>query len=108
MKSFTFTIEELPDLRFDWYNRLPIDLWIPLKQYVYECDKGQCQYCNRQVEYKNSHCHHTLEISEGGTNHPTNLKTLCVPCHKERHPFMKSTKERLAWAWGGKTGDESG
>ncbi len=94
-----FTIPELPDLRFDWYTRMPIDLWVMLKQHIYQRDQGLCQYCNDQVEYKSSHCHHVLELSAGGTNHPTNLKTVCVPCHKERHPFMKSAKDRLRKNW---------
>lgn len=90
-----FEVPELPEFRFNWYTRLPLDLWIPLKQFVYQRDNGICRYCEQQVEYKDTHCHHTLELSEGGTNHPSNLKTLCVPCHKERHPFMKTTKEKL-------------
>lgn len=90
-----FIISELPDLRFPWFSRPPIELWIMLKQYVYQRDKGLCQYCKQQTEYRSTHCHHVLELSEGGTNHPTNLKTLCVPCHKERHPYMKTAKEKL-------------
>lgn len=90
-----FTIPEFPNLRFSWYTRMPLDLWIKVKQHIYQRDNGQCQYCQEQVEYKSSHCHHTLELSEGGTNHPTNLKTLCVPCHKKRHPFMLTINEKL-------------
>jgi 5-methylcytosine-specific restriction endonuclease McrA len=84
-----FTIDELPGLRFLWFSRLPLEIWIPLKQYIYERDKGICGYCKIQFHYEQTHCHHTLELSEGGSNHPTNLKTLCHNCHKKRHPFMK-------------------
>jgi 5-methylcytosine-specific restriction endonuclease McrA len=90
-----FTVEELPGLYFPWYGRLSIEMWRPLKQFVYERDKGICDYCKEQYPYEQTHCHHTLELSEGGTNHPTNLKTLCHNCHKERHPFMKTPFERL-------------
>jgi 5-methylcytosine-specific restriction endonuclease McrA len=83
-----FTIDDLPNLRFQWYSRLSFDTWIPLKQWVYQRDNGICQYCNLPVEYRKSHCHHVLELSENGTNHPSNLKTLCIKCHKKRHPFM--------------------
>jgi 5-methylcytosine-specific restriction endonuclease McrA len=65
-----------------------------IKQYVYKRDGGICLYCKQPVEYHESHCHHVLELSEGGTNHPSNLKTLCVNCHKDRHPFMKGRKSR--------------
>lgn len=84
-----FQLKKLPNLRFDWYGRMSFDLWIPLRQYVYERDNGSCAYCKEQFELYDMHCHHTLELSEGGTNHPTNLKMLCIPCHVERHPFMK-------------------
>ena len=91
----TFTITELPGKRFPWYSRMSIDLWIPLKQYVYQRDSGICQYCDNPTPYESSHCHHILELNEHGTNHPSNLKTLCQKCHKDRHPFMKSAREKL-------------
>jgi 5-methylcytosine-specific restriction endonuclease McrA len=90
-----FTVNELPGKRFPWYGRMMIDLWIPLKQYVYKRDNGMCGYCSSVTPYEETHCHHALELSEGGTNHPSNLKTLCQECHKTRHPFMKSTHEKL-------------
>lgn len=90
-----FTIVELPGLRFPWYGRMGMDLWHPLKQWVYQRDGGVCQYCEQPVEYEKSDCHHILEIAEHGSNHPSNLKTLCRKCHKNRHPFMKSKHEKL-------------
>ena len=93
--STYFTIPELPGLRFPWYGRMSLETWRPLKQYVYQRDGGQCQYCKEQTQYEYTHCHHVLELFEGGTNHPSNLKTLCVKCHKGRHPFMKNASDRL-------------
>lgn len=90
-----FTLDEIPGVRFSWYGRPPIDIWIKLKQFVYSRDHGVCQVCKEQTEYINSHCHHVLELSEHGTNHPSNLKTLCVKCHKKRHPFMLSARDKL-------------
>lgn len=96
----TFTIPELVPYRFPWYGRMVMELWVKIKQYVYERDKGMCQdkIClaiGEPVEYGKTHCHHGLPLSEGGTNHPTNLKTLCILHHKERHPHMYTTKERF-------------
>lgn len=91
----TFTIPELLPLKFPWHRRMSTDLWRPLRQYVYERDNGLCQYCKEPVEFNKHHCHHVLELSQGGTNHPTNLKVACVPCHKDRHPFMRSAKEKF-------------
>lgn len=86
-----FTVPELPGLRFPWYGRMSLELWLPLKQFVYTRDKGVCAYCGKQFAYEDTHCHHGLPLSEYGVNHPTNLKTTCVECHQERHEFMKFT-----------------
>ncbi len=91
-----FIIEELDKLRVPWFGRPPIDTWIKVKQWIYQRDQGICQYCHNQTEYKDTHCHHILELSESGTNHPSNLKTLCIACHKDRHPFMKNPMETLS------------
>lgn len=92
----TFQLPEIPDLRFPWYGRMPMELWIPLKQHVYKRDGAICQCgCSQPMEYHKSHCHHALPLSEGGTNHPSNLKTLLIGHHEDRHPFMKSPLARL-------------
>ena len=96
MARFCFELDELPGVPFPWYTRMAIDLWHKMRQFVYARDKGTCRYCDAHVELFECHIHHTLELSEGGTNHPSNLKTLCVACHKNRHPFMKSILERIA------------
>lgn len=93
MARYCFQVDGL-DLCFPWYKRMQIDLWRPLRQWVYERDNGRCQYCDGRVELYGCHIHHVLELNQGGTNHPSNLKTLCVGCHKERHPFMKTAKEK--------------
>jgi len=90
-----FTINEIDGILFPWHGRPQVDDWIKLKQYVYQRDEGICQYCLQPVEYRDTHCHHILELSEGGTNHPSNLKTLCKDCHKARHPFMLSVRDKL-------------
>ncbi len=90
-----FIVKELNNLRVPWYGRPPLDVWLKLKQFVYQRDEGLCQYCKELTRYEDTHCHHVLELSEGGTNHPSNLKTVCKPCHKERHPFMKNASDRL-------------
>lgn len=88
-----FTIEELPGLRFPWYTRMPLELWRPLRQYVYERDGGKCRYCGEVVELYKAHVHHVLDLQYSGVNHPSNLKVSCIPCHKEKHPWMKTVKE---------------
>ena len=85
----------LNERRYPWFSRMPIEQWQELRQYVYERDGGLCQYCDQPTRLDECHIHHVLELNEGGTNHPSNLKTLCNPCHKKRHPFMRSAHEKL-------------
>lgn len=91
----TFTVPELPGKQFPWFTRMPLYLWRPLRQFIYERDGGRCSYCGDAVELYACHIHHTLELSEGGTNHPSNLKTVCIPCHKNRHPHMKTAADKF-------------
>ncbi|MBV7334648.1 HNH endonuclease [Chloroflexi bacterium TSY] len=74
---------------------MPIDKWRILRQFIYERDEGRCRYCDEPVELHECHIHHVYELGKGGTNHPTNLKTVCVDCHKDRHPYMKTKAEAL-------------
>jgi 5-methylcytosine-specific restriction endonuclease McrA len=51
-------------------------------------DRFTCQDCGRkgrQVvagKLRGLEVHHIIPRSEGGTDHPTNLKTVCHECHK--------------------------
>lgn len=93
MRNTYFTIEGIG--RFLWHRRMPINEWRVLRQYVYARDGGKCRYCGVAVELFQCHIHHVQPLQEGGTNHPTNLKVLCVPCHQKRHPFMLTPLDRL-------------
>jgi 5-methylcytosine-specific restriction endonuclease McrA len=90
-----FQLEEYPKLKFPWYKRPPEYLWRILRQFVYARDEGKCSYCGKPVELFECHIHHCLELSQGGTNHPTNLKVACKDCHKEKHPFMETIQDKL-------------
>lgn len=88
-------LDDFPGIRFPWYGRMSMDIWIPLKQWVYKRDNGTCKYCLELATYETTHCHHIFPLGEGGTNHPSNLRTVCENCHKKRHPFMLNDAERL-------------
>lgn len=83
MDTFTLNGKQYP-----WHHRMPINQWREVRQFVYARDEGKCRYCGMDVELYKCHIHHTLPLSESGTNHPSNLKTLCANCHKIRHPHM--------------------
>jgi len=80
---------------YPWFGRMPVGQWREVRQYVYARDGGLCRYCYCEVELHKCHIHHVLELSCGGSNHPSNLKTLCVECHKYRHPFMRTARDKL-------------
>jgi len=93
-----FEIEQLPGVKFPWHTRMDIDLWRMLRQFVYKRDGGKCQYCGAEVELYKCHIHHVVElVANGGcgTNHPTNLKVVCVGCHKKEHPHMMTKLEAV-------------
>ena len=59
-------------------------------------DKFACQECGANLAYKNEHgrliakaigaeVHHIIQVSDGGTDHKSNLITLCTECHKDKH-----------------------
>ena len=54
-----------------------------VKAYVRERDQYKCRMCKKKnVKLE---VHHILERTNGGTNRPDNLITLCVECHKKVH-----------------------
>jgi hypothetical protein len=54
-----------------------------LKAYVLHRDGYQCQKC--KVKNSKLHVHHLEFISNGGTDTPNNLITLCEDCHSHLH-----------------------
>lgn len=73
---------------------MPEFQWREIRQFVYERDGGKCVYCATPVRLDECHIHHVLELSQGGSNHPSNLKTLCIECHKKRHPHMRTARDK--------------
>ena len=70
-----------------WPGRMPPDLWDVIRRYVLSRDRYTCANCkatNTRLD-----AHHIVPISAGGTNHTTNIKTLCYDCHCKIHPHMK-------------------
>lgn len=58
--------------------------WSKLRFYIYKRDNYTCQHCGRTCLTK-PHCHHVRPLGGGGTNHSSNLITLCERCHSEIH-----------------------
>ena len=58
-------------------------------------DKYTCQKCNSKKEGQKLHVHHILFKSNGGTDTPNNLVTLCKNCHRKIHIHKNSARESL-------------
>ena len=46
-------------------------------------DNYTCQWCLERKQKSQLEVHHIIPRSKGGNNHPANLVTLCIPCHKK-------------------------
>jgi len=58
------------------------ELWRELSRQIKIRDRYKCVSChdNHHLEV-----HHVVPIRSGGTNDPSNLRTLCSRCHHVRH-----------------------
>lgn len=71
-------------------DRYPPD-WEARKKAVQKRDDWTCQDCSvksgpyADSDGKQLHVHHVKHLSDGGSNRLSNLTTLCVDCHNDRH-----------------------
>lgn len=54
------------------------------RQHRFERAKGRCEACKVHVGVAEWQCDHVVDIKDGGTNDITNLRILCIPCHKTK------------------------
>jgi len=74
-------------LQFGYYN---------VKHYVLSRDNYTCQYCKGKSKDSRLHVHHIISRSNGGSDRPNNLITLCKTHHDELHAgLIKLTKAKL-------------
>jgi len=62
------------------------NLWRKLRAAVVERDRGVCQDCGKELGHLPkwyTEVHHIVPRMHGGGDHPMNLKTLCVECHRK-------------------------
>ena len=67
-------------------NMIRANLWRKLRTAIVERDKGICQDCGRDLGHLPkwyTEVHHIVPRVHGGGDHPMNLKTLCVECHRK-------------------------
>jgi len=62
------------------------NMWRKLRTAIVERDRGACQDCGRGLGHLPkwyTEVHHIVPRLRGGGDHPANLKTLCVECHRK-------------------------
>lgn len=68
-----------------WYQKGPKFQFENAKAYVLDRDNYKCQCCKGKTKDPRLERHHIKPRSEGGSDKPINLITLCKTCHKTLH-----------------------
>jgi len=67
--------------------------WASLSFKCRQRDGWRCKKCGRKPESRRDiHADHIIPITKGGRNKLSNLQSLCVDCHKKKHPHMQVNK----------------
>lgn len=76
-------------------GRIPLDsiAWYTLRTFVLMRDNYKCVECGKRAKrrsevYGTFDVHHKIPISAGGSNHLSNLSTVCRACHKKHHSWI--------------------
>ena len=59
--------------------------WQYLARYIRRRDRFRCQAKGCQRQDAPLHVHHRQQVKDGGSYWPTNLVTVCEPCHERLH-----------------------
>lgn len=76
-------------------GRIPLDsvAWYTLRTIVLMRDNYRCVECGTHARrrsdiYGTFDVHHIIPIKNGGSNHLSNLRTVCHACHKKHHSWL--------------------
>jgi hypothetical protein len=85
-----------PDVTGTGYQSGPLKDFYNVKQYVLSRDGYKCQSGQKTSHSQILHVHHKQFRSQGGSDAPDNLLTLCQTCHDGLHmgSFVLSTKAK--------------
>ena len=77
-------------------GRIPLDSmkWLRIRTYILLRDDFRCKECgwkpsNRDDFYGKFDIDHIVPISEGGSNHLSNLRLICHSCHRKKHRWLR-------------------
>jgi 5-methylcytosine-specific restriction enzyme A len=77
----------LKDIQVTRRRRQPLPQWRVTRARIWGRDQGKCQgqHCQHTLLWSLplnlAHIDHILEVCKGGSNHDSNLRTLCRRCH---------------------------
>lgn len=75
---------------------LSLSEWRELRNYILARDKHRCLRCDKRFRAKGKlSVHHLIPRSNGGSNDPSNLVTLCHKCHDYVEINRLSTKAEI-------------
>lgn len=66
-----------------------------VRAFVLQRDSHFCQKCDGKKKCEKLHVHHIVFRSNGGSDSPDNLVTLCESCHNDLHTHKDAEKESL-------------
>lgn len=76
-------------------GRIPIDSleWLAIRSIVVMRDGYKCRKCGVQAHSRHEasgmfDVDHIIPVAHGGSNHFSNLQTLCKSCHKKKHAWL--------------------
>jgi len=72
-------------------ERCDPETWRMIRESVLRRDEFQCQGCTAGCTVLN--VHHIIPVSDGGSDDPSNLITLCEDCHSQIHPWMQGESD---------------
>ncbi len=76
--------------------------WSRIRETVIERDGGKCIDCGSQLGPSDTHIHHVIPRSVGGSDTEANLVSLCAACHAGKHLNLQASLGRRfieRWAW---------
>lgn len=71
------------------------DDWDKQRERCLRRDGYRCRSCGCSVKGTSKRAvHHVVELSAGGSNSLSNLKTQCEPCHIKEHPHLQERERK--------------
>ena len=96
VETASFDIHKItnPDVMGTGYQQGAKKGFYNVKAYVLHRDGYKCQSGRKVKHSAKLHVHHKIFKSKGGTDAPSNLKTLCETCHNDLHAGKFELKEK--------------